>query len=345
MSQMRKDIFTGRWVIIEHTTAVEPSHFHFKPVTHAATFCPFCETNEALTPPEIFAVRPPGSPPNGPGWTVRVVPNSKPRLRIEGDLNRRAEGFHDLMNGIGAHEIIVETPRHDLSLHQLEPAAIAAVLQSCIARIQDLRRDERLRYVVLFKNHGEEAGAHIITHSISQLIALPVTPRTIKAKLQVAQQYYGAKERCLYCDVLRQELKDQRRLVAENEQFLALAPFASRFPFEMMLLPKVHSSDFLAITLPEINALARLLRDVLQRLDRTAGSPPYNLSLQNSPKRRRREGYWKTIDHDFHWHLEVLPQIFPLEGFEWASGFYYNPVSPEVAARALAQAVPDGAAA
>jgi UDPglucose--hexose-1-phosphate uridylyltransferase len=338
MSEIRRDIFTGRWIIVEEATPVEPSHFHFKKVTHEPSFCPFCETNEALTPPEVFALRRPDSHANGPGWTVRVVPNFKPRLHIEGQLNRRAEGFHDLMNGVGAHEVVIETPRHDLSLHQLEPAGIAAVLETWVARIKDLRQDERLRYVVAYKNHGEAAGAHVITHSISQLLALPVTPRSLRNKLTVSKEYYAAKERCIYCDVLQQERKDQRRLVAENEHFVAFAPFASRFPFETMILPKAHASDFAALEADQIHSLAPLLRDVLQRLDHTVGSPPYNLSLHNSPQRRRHEGYWTTVDQDFHWHFDILPQIFPLEGFEWASGFYYNPVAPEVAARCLAEA-------
>lgn len=335
MSQMRKDIFSGRWVIVEDTAEVQPSEFRFKRFTRETGFCPFCETNEGSTPPEVFAIRREGSSPNGPGWRVRVVPNIKPRLRIEADLGRRAEGFHDLMNGVGAHEIIVETPRHDRSLHELEVPEIADVIRAYVERILDLRRDARVRYSQVFKNHGEEAGARTVFHSISQLIALPVTPRAIKNKLIVAREYYGVKERCVYCDVVRQEMKDQRRLIAENEDFVSFAPFAPRFPFEMGVFPKTHASDFTGISPAGIDNLARILRDVLGRLDRSLGSPPYNLSLQNSPKRRRKEDYWTSIDQDFHWHLEILPQIFPIAGFEWASGFFYNPVSPEAAAKYL----------
>ena len=152
MSQMRKDVFTGRWVIVDETTTVQPSNFHFKKFVSRATFCPFCESNEASTPPEVFAIRKPGSGPNGPGWSVRVVPNSNPRLRIEGELGRRGEGLHDLMNGVGAHEIIVETPRHDRSLHELEPGEISDVIRACVARIIDLERDTRMRYLLVFKN-------------------------------------------------------------------------------------------------------------------------------------------------------------------------------------------------
>jgi UDPglucose--hexose-1-phosphate uridylyltransferase len=336
MSQMRKDIFTGGWVIVAETNTVTPADFSFKRFTRETRFCPFCETNEASTPPEVFAIRNPDSSPNGPGWSVRVVPNSNPRLRIEGQLGRRAEGFHDLMNGVGAHEIIVETPRHDRSLHELEVHEIADVIRAHVSRVTDLEGDKRMRYALIFKNHGEEAGAHTITHSISQLMALAVTPRSIKTKLMVARDYFAVKERCIYCDVLQQELKEQRRLIAENADFAAFAPFASRFPFEMGVFPKSHSSAFSRITTGQIENLARILRDVLRKLDHTLGGPPYNLLLQDRPFLRPRAGYWNTIEDDFHWHLQILPQILRATGLEWASWFFYNPVPPEIAARCLA---------
>lgn len=336
MSQMRKDVFTGRWVIVADTNAVRPSSFRVGPFHRDSAFCPFCETNEASTPPEIFAIRRPGSMANGPGWSVRVVPNSHPQLGIEGDLERRGEGFHDLMNGIGAHEIIVETPRHDRGLSELEPREILEVIRAYVARITDLERDIRMRYVLVFKNHGEEAGAHTIFHSISQLMALPVTPRNIKTKLIVARDYYGQKERCLYCDVLRQELDSNLRLVAENMDFAAFTPFASRFPFEICVLPKSHNSAFSGISPAEMENLAHILSNVLQKLDSTLGQLSYNLSLQDRPFLRPRKDYWETIEADFHWHLEILPQIAKITGFEWASGFFYNPVPPETAARCLA---------
>jgi len=335
MSQMRKDVLTGRWVIMAEATTVQPSDFHFKRFVRETSFCPFCETNEASTPPEIFAIRKPGSSPNGPGWSVRVVPNSAPRLRIEGELRARAEGFHDLMNGVGAHEIIVETPCHDRSLHELEIHEISDVIRAYIARRVDLKGDHRLRYVLIFKNHGQEAGSHTISHSISHLMALPVTPRTVKTKLITARDYFAVKERCIYCDVLQQEQKEGKRLIAENEDFVTFAPFASRFPFEMTVFPKAHNSAFSRMSPGQVENLAKILSEVLQRLNHTLGGPPYNLLLQDRPFLRHRAGYWNTIEEDFHWHVEILPQIARITGFEWASGFFYNPVPPELAARCL----------
>ncbi len=335
MSQMRKDIFTDRWVILQEGDELRPTDFHFKKFARDTGFCSFCENNEAATPPEVFAIRSRESPPNGVGWSVRVVPNSRPRLRIEGQLAKRAEAMYDLMNGVGAHEIIVETARHDRSLHELEVEEISNVIRAYRARIVDLGGDNRVRYVLIFKNHGKGAGAHTISHSISQLVALPVTPRSVKTKLMIARDYFALKERCIYCDVLQQELKGGKRLIADNEDFVAFAPFASRFPFEMAVFPKFHSSAFGRIAATQIETLAQILRDVLRKLDQTVGGPPYNLSLHDRPVLRQRRGYWDTIEDDFHWHIEILPQIFRITGFEWASGFFYNPVPPEVAARCL----------
>jgi len=340
MSQMRKDIFTDRWVIIADGDGLQPTDFHFDKFARSTASCAFCEGHETATPGEVFAIRRRTSSPNGPGWLVRVVPNSRPRLRIEGELARRAESLHDLMNGVGAHEIIVETSRHDRSLHELEIGQICNVIKAYVGRIIDLEGDKRLRYVLIFKNHGEGAGAHTISHSISQLVALPITPRAVKTKLMIARDYFALKERCIYCDVLQQELKGRTRLISENDEFVAFAPFASRFPFEMCIFPKVHSSAFSRIGLTQRENLAAILRDVLQKLDQKVDGPPYNLSLHDRPFLRPRGNYWKTIEEDFHWHIEILPQVTRITGFEWASGFFYNPLPPEVAARCLSQDSP-----
>lgn len=335
MTELRKDIFTGRWVIVDRQAALDPADFQFRPFLAQPGPCDFCEGHEASTPPELFAVRAAGGSANGPGWSARIVPDLYPRLRVEGSLDRRAEGFHDLMNGVGAHEILIETPRHDQRLHDLEAPAVAALLRACAARILDLQRDQRIRCVLAFKNHGAEAGARSTTHSIAHLMGLPVTPRAVKAKLAVARDYFAEKERCVYCDVLHQELEDGQRLIAENSRFVALTPFASRFPFEMMILPKRHAAEFTSLDEEGFQALGRLLPDLLRKLDHAIPGAPYNLSLHNSPRRRSQEGYWTTLEDDFHWHLEILPQIWPVAGFEWASGFFYNPTPPEAAAKRL----------
>ena len=173
-------------------------------------------------------------------------------------------------------------------------------------------------------------------------MALPITPRAVKTKLMIARSYFSLKGtvHILRCDSTRVKDKSRQRLIAENDDFVTFAPFASRFPFEMIVFPKFHSSAFSRISPGQIQNLARILRDILQKLDHAARSPPYNLSLQDRPFLRPRQGYWKTIEEDFHWHIEILPQILRITGFEWASGFFYNPVPPEVAASLLSPGGP-----
>jgi UDPglucose--hexose-1-phosphate uridylyltransferase len=234
-------------VIISTDRAKRPTDFVREPVKIKGGFCPFCYGNESKTPPEILAFRPStnGNPPqkDSPGWTVRVVPNKFPALGIEGSLNKQAEGMFDKMNGIGAHEVIIETPDHNATLASLPPKRIEDVLWAERDRILDLKKDRRFKYILLFKNHGEAAGASL-EHAHSQLIALPILPIYVVEELEGAKQYYIYKERCVFCDAIRQETESGIRVVAENEDFLTLAPYAPRFPFETWILPKRHESAF-----------------------------------------------------------------------------------------------------
>ncbi len=337
MSELRKDPLVGRWVIISTERARRPDEFLPISAPSEATQpdCPFCQGNEGETSPEIFSDRAQGSAPNTPGWNIRVVPSISPVLRVEGQLERKARGLYDVITGIGAHEIIVETPTHVASLAQLPHEQIRRVIDTYIQRMIDLERDERFKYVLLFKNCGRVAGEGRFRHSRSQLIALPVNPIRLKEELHGAQQYYELKERCLFCDVIRQELDAQKRIAAETTHFVAVTPFASRFPFEIWILPKGHSPDFNHLGLEQRSDLARILKAVLSKLSRVLDHPPYNAILHTAPFRRRKAGYWRSIDQDFHWHLEIMPRLTRVAGFEWGSGFYINPTSPEEAARFL----------
>ncbi len=344
MPELRKDPVIGRWVIISTDRAKRPMDF-VSPTEGAQSpeACPFCEGNEADTPAEIFAVRPNGAKPNTPGWTVRVVPSIKPLLRIEGELNRRAKGMYDVMNGIGAHEVIVEDPQHTAHIADLSVERIEEVLQVSVRRIQDLERDPRFRYVLWFKNHGAVAGAGQIQHSRSQLIATPVTPKRVKEELVSARRYFEDKDRCLMCDVIAQEQQMKDRIVFDSPHIVALCPFASRFPFELVFFPKRHHCDFAAMQPNEIRDLATALKQVLTRLKTVLGDPPFNYILHTAPFRRHRAkgGSWKTIEEDYHWHIELIPRLTRVAGFEWGSGFYINPTPPEEAARYLRETPPE----
>lgn len=336
MPELRHDPIQKRWVIIATERARRPSDFRIERDEGGDGKCPFCYGNEGMTPPEIRALRH-GSPANTPGWKVRVVPNKFPALRIEGELDRAAVGQYDRMNGIGAHEVIIETPNHDRDLADLPLDEIGQVLAMYRDRIVDLRNDPRFRYVLVFRNRGSAAGASL-AHPHSQLIATPVTPRTVAMELESARNHFMAKERCIFCDIIAQELATHSRIVAADADFVSWCPYASRFPFEVMLAPRRHGHDFGAMDDGAIAGLARHLREVLQRIKRSLDDPPYNYMLHTAPAyhlKPRRPGYWSTIEMDWHWHLEILPRLTKTAGFEWGTGFYINPTPPEDAARFL----------
>lgn len=327
MSELRKDPVTGRWVIISTERRKRPTDFRLESVhVQPDPSCPFCEGHEQMTPRELLAHRN-GTAPNAPGWTLRVVPNQFPVLRVEGSLDRQGEGLFDKMNGIGAHEVIIETPRHEESLATMSDAAIEEVLWAFRERVQDLKRDQRFRYIIVFKNHGTAAGASL-DHPHSQIIALPIVPREVRDEVDGARAHYRAKERCVFCDIVRQETADGRRLIAENADTVAVAPYAPRFPFETWLLPRRHQSRFEDAPRHEYASLARQLGDILRRMNKALRMPPYNLLIHSAPVS-------EPVDDCYHWHVEIIPKLTKVAGFEWATGFYLNPTAPEEAAAVL----------
>jgi UDPglucose--hexose-1-phosphate uridylyltransferase len=330
MPQLRKDPVVGRWVIIATERSRRPTNFDREQPKPTASFCPFCPGAEAGTPPELHAVRPGGGAADGPGWQVRVVPNKFPALQIEGDLDRRGEGLYDMMNGVGAHEVVIEGPVHDRDLPELPVEHIAQVFEAYRSRMVDLYRDDRFRYVLIFKNHGERAGA-TLEHPHTQLIATPIIPRNLQAELDGARRYYELKERCVFCDIVHQETasNDGKRVVSTSERFLAIEPFAPRFPFETWILPRRHDSSFEASSdHAEYLDLAHIFKDTMQRLNEALDRPPYNFVIHTSPSTHA------ALAH-YHWHLEIIPKLTRVAGFELGSGFYINPTPPEDAARFL----------
>ncbi|HEU4368058.1 MAG TPA: galactose-1-phosphate uridylyltransferase [Methylomirabilota bacterium] len=327
MPELRKDPVVGRWVIISTERARRPSDFPVQPVVARGASCVFCPGSEDKTPREILAGRPPDTAPNTPGWSFRVVPNKFPALRIEGELEPSGEGLYDRMNGVGAHEVVIESPQHDATLSTLPADTVADVLLAYRDRVVDLKKDPRFEYILVFKNHGAPAGASL-EHPHSQLIATPIIPIMVLEELKGAAEYYGMKERCVWCDVVRQERRDRRRVIMEANGFVALAPFAPRFPFETWILPARHRSAFEETGVEELRGLAEVLGEFLRRMDRVLQRPPYNFMLHTAPL---REG---PLDH-FHWHLEIIPKLTNVAGYEWGSGFFINPTPPEDAAAAL----------
>jgi UDPglucose--hexose-1-phosphate uridylyltransferase len=326
--ELRKDPITGRWVIISTDRQKRPNDFRLeKPTLIGREFCPFCPGHEDMTPPEVLAYRGDGLPPNGPGWDLRVVPNKFPALQVEGNLDRQGEGMFDRMNGIGAHEVIIETPDHDRQLAMMGEGEIERVLWAFRERILDLKRDMRFRYILVFKNHGAAAGA-TLEHTHSQLIALPIVPDFVREELEGAKRHFKEKERCVFCDVVREETAAGRRVIHENAEVIALSPYAPRFPFETWLLPRSHGARFEESPRQTYESLARMLKVVLQRMNRALENPSYNLVLHSLPFSEQRTDF-------YHWHVEILPKLTRTAGFESGTGFYINPTSPEEAAQVL----------
>jgi UDPglucose--hexose-1-phosphate uridylyltransferase len=325
MPELRKDPIAGRWVIIAHERAQRPHDFKADaPCDEPPMLCPFCEGQEDKTPPEILAYREPGSHPNGAGWRIRVVPNRFPALKIEGSLNKRGEGIYDMMEGVGAHEVIIESPAHHKSMTTLSRNSIRDVIWVYRDRLLDLKQDPRLVHGMLFKNVGAAGGASL-EHVHSQLIVTPIVPITVREEMTGSLQFYNYRGRCIYCDMVREELAVEARVVHDSTYFTAFCPFASRFPFETWIVPKTHSSHFENIPKPAVDDLSAVLHSVLNQLETALDRPSYNYIIHTAP-----------FDHPelphYHWHIEVIPRLTRIAGFEWGSGFYINPVPPENAA-------------
>jgi UDPglucose--hexose-1-phosphate uridylyltransferase len=330
MSELRKDPVISRWVIVATERGKRPTDFISVEQPDEPVACPFCEGNEYMTPPEIYAVRDKDTLANSKGWKVRVVPNKFPALRVEGSLDRVGIGMYDMMNGIGAHEVVIENPDHNRELCDLMDHEVEKVIWAYRNRALDLRGDKRFRYILIFKNYGVLAGA-TLQHPHSQLIALPIIPKQATEELRWAEKYYEYRERCIFCDMLHQEIDERDRIIAENKSFIVFAPFVSRFPFEISIFPKIHSANFSYIQNDEVVDLARILKETLLRVKIALKDPSYNFIIHTSPIDTKERD-------DYHWHIEITPRLGRVAGFEWGTGFYLNSTPPEIAAWALREA-------
>ena len=331
MPELRRDPVGGRWVIIATERAFRPQDYHLARRTPKGGFCPFCEGNEDRTPPEILAYRAEDTQPNGPGWKLRVVPNKYPALQTEGETKERSWGVYQAMDGVGAHEVIIETPKHLTSPTEMPVEAFYDVVRCYRDRVLALKEDRRLAYALVFKNVGAVAGGSL-EHTHSQLISTPVVPKRVGEEMDRCMDFFLDEGRCLLCAIVEQSLADGEHVVINEEGFLAIAPYASRFPFEVWILPKQHASHFEDSPLEMLEEFARVTHDVLLRLDGALNEPPYNYLLHTSPFT------FDNLDH-YHWHLEVIPRLTEVAGFEWGTGFHINPVVPARAAEHLRAAL------
>ncbi|OIO38566.1 MAG: galactose-1-phosphate uridylyltransferase [Candidatus Omnitrophica bacterium CG1_02_49_16] len=327
MPQLRKDPVTGRWVIVnvESPRGVDS----YQAVSHpkSSRTCPFCPGNEGMTPHEIVSYGRKAGAKGMAGWQVRVVANKFPAVRIEASTEKYAYGIYDKIGGFGAHEVIIENPNHETEIADLPEEHVEWVLRAYRDRCLDLRKDKRFKFILIFKNYGAAAGASL-EHPHSQLIALPIVPSRVLGELKGAFKYYEYTDRCIFCDMLNQDRAEKKLTVLEEDGFTAFAPFASRFPFETWVTPKAHEANFDAITDHDIPSLARVIKKTMAKLKKALKDPSYNFMIHTLP-------ILSNETQSYHWHIEIIPHLTQVAGFELGTGFYVNPTPPELAAEIL----------
>jgi len=344
LSELRYSYLKDTWTVIAPERARRPNDYAihvYEEEYGDIKKCPFEPGNEDKTPPEVFAIREPGTAPNTPGWKVRVVPNKYPAFRIEESDKADFYLIYDKKGGFGAHEVVIDTPDHykhiqDFSIEELNYMYIAFR-----ERIKSLYQDLRIKYVQVFKNHGKDAGKSLV-HSHSQIIALSKIPKKPDTIIKQSRKHYRKKERCYTCDEIKAELLDGSRIVYENEDFLVFCPYASLFPFEIKIVPKNHNHDFTMVDGNFLNNLSDATQQAVRRLHKALVNPPFNMILYTSPPIRENHedpNYFSDIEKFFHWHIEILPRIFPFGGFELSTDYVINSVLPEEAAKFLREVV------
>lgn len=320
MPEIRKDPVFGRWVIIASERGLRPNDF--RAASGGERVCPFCTGHEELTPPTIYSL-----PGKDGGWRLRVVRNKYPALEAGGSGENRREGIYDCMDGLGIHEVVIETPDHDQRLEAMPEADVAEVLKTFALRVRELRKDPGIKYVMIFKNQGRNAGASLL-HPHSQIVAMPMVPLRVTQEIDGANQYFKERGSCVFCDIVKEEMSFKKRIVAENASFLAITPYASRFSFEIWILPKAHVSHFEKLGEAEAQELAAVVKTTIGKLYASLAGLSYNLIVHTmpvqAPETRR-----------YHWHIELMPKLTHVAGFEWGTGFYINTVPPEDAAEIL----------
>jgi len=331
MPQLRQDPTTKEWVIIAAERSKRPHDFKkTKTLTERPPYkedCPFCQGNERLTPHESLAYRR-GGPADSKGWWVRVIPNKFPALSPEGSWDIKEEkGFFRMMDGMGIHEVVIESPIHNQLLPLMEDKQVEEVLLAYRERYLALREDPRIKLIIVFKNHGEAAGTSL-DHTHSQLVGTAVVPSNIRKKLEEAARYYDDHGRCVYCDTIKEELKLGKRIVMDTERFVVLQPFASRSPFETWIVPKEHQASFGLISMEDSKTFAKVLKTTLFKLYSKLNNPDYNYVIHTAPIKDEQEDY-------YHWHLQIIPRLTTPAGFELGSGIYISVSLPEETAQFL----------
>jgi len=331
MITIRKSVPKDVWTIIAPARGDRPFDFSDRSESGSdPDDCPFCPGNESHTPPETYAIRE-GDRDAVEDWSIRVFANKFPALNEDENPSIIEDDLFTTMGGFGYHEVVVETPDHYTSLSELPEKQIELVVWAYKHRYGELSTRDQVKYVSIFKNHGRRAGASL-AHPHSQIMATPFIPSDLKTELSNSETFYNETGSCYYCRLLAEELQDDKRVLSTNEHFVALAPYASRFPFEFHIIPKKHKSNFVDISTEEITSLSKILQTSLNGLKMELGDFPYNFFIHTAPA---EPGEWAHTAEHYHWHLEITPRITNPAGFEWGGGNFVNIVSPEDAVRRI----------
>ncbi|HXM66633.1 MAG TPA: hypothetical protein VN911_07865 [Candidatus Acidoferrum sp.] len=328
--ELRKDPITRSWVMTGDETTLS--------VPRSEGACRFCPDSPDAT--QVIS-----SVPASVNWSSRSMVHPTPLYHIEGEPARRGDGIYDRMSSVGAHEVLVENPRHDRQLWNASDDEIGQFLRLAAERILDLKRDSRIKYVSLYKDYGSSAGQEF-AHPSSQITATTFVPRRVLYELRAGREYFGQKERCVFCDILAQEERQASRVIEARGDYVAIGPYAPRVPYETWILPRNHEASFerTGLSKPGLRTnLAALLRRTLQRVRTVTES--FHLVLHTSPNSlhpSKTLGFWKTIDEDYHWHIEIMPVLAAKAKSYTFKEVYYSPVSSETAVKQLREAKIDG---
>jgi UDPglucose--hexose-1-phosphate uridylyltransferase len=328
LTEFRKDITTNEWVIMAKERVKRPTDFETskkkKIVKNYIDDCPFCLGNEKLTPPAIKIYK---DNSKSSIWKIRVIPNKFPAVSSEEALESNLiNNYFETISGYGFHKVIVESPFHDMTLTSMDYSEIKSIIHSYRDMYKILSK-KPVKYIMIFKNHGASAGASI-DHLHSQIIAIPIISERLKRKVEIASKYFKRLHRCICCDMIKKELESKKRIISKNDGFVAFHPYASLHPFEIWILPRYHKASFGNIEDEEVEKFAKILQEILRKIDRALGQPDFNYFIETAPIDNESSNY-------LHWYLRIIPRIWNIGGFEIGTGIYINTHIPEETAEYL----------
>ncbi len=336
MPELRENLATKRWVIIATERAKRPEDFIKKkeaPCAHPPydPNCPFCEGNEEMSKEEILGYRKEGAGFGGKGWYVRVVPNKFPALipsqSSEVEVKRSKSGIYLYMEGVGKHEVVIENTAHNKTVATMTIEEVERIIKAYHDRYLALDWDPRYKLIIIFRNQGSLAGASQV-HPHSQIVATAVVPHHIREAFYEAQRYFDELGKCVFCDMIKSEIREKERIILQNDKFIAFVPYAAMVPYEVWILPLAHATSFADLQPEDVRPLAQILQNILAKFYHSLNNPDYNYCIRSVP-------HYSACEPYYHWYVQILPRLTTVAGFEIGSGLNINIALPEESAKFL----------